>query len=493
MTRHFDSDLVSVQQARDLVTAAKEAMRSFQYTAQTDVDRICRAMVDAAMKNAARLGQMAHDETGFGFAEHKRLKNEFAAQGCWDAIKDVQTCGVLRHDTAKRIIEVGYPVGVVAALAPSTNPTSTAIFKILISVKARDGIVIAPHPTAIRSTSEAVRVMVEAGEAAGMPHGLVSCMTEISLAGTNELMRHPEVSLILATGGPGMVTAAHSCGKPAIGVGPGNNPCYVDRSADVRRAAEMIVESKSFDCSTICATEQSVLADAPIAEELKACMQAAGAYWLSAEQAEAVTAGMFRSNGLMHAKFVGRTPQQIAGQVGIEVPSDARILVAPLTEIGKQHPISQEKLTTLLGFTTVDGWREGCEKASELLKFGAGHSVSVHATDEEVVMAFALQKPAFRMMVNTWGSLGAVGFTTGLTPSFTLAPGGVGGAVISDNVSVEHLFNVKRIAYHLNDAPAAARAYGGRVDGELPGLSAGFDVSSIDDIVSRVLRELARQ
>ena len=492
----IDKDLASIQQARDLALKAKQAMRSFQFASQEEVDRICEAMVAAALPEAARLGQMAHDETGFGFPLHKKLKNEFAAQNVWDSIKDVPTCGVLRHDEDRKVIEIGWPVGVVVALTPSTNPTSTAIFKILLAVKARNGVIVAPHPSAKNCTAEAVRIMAEAGERAGMPAGLVSCMTELSMEGTNELMNHHATSMILATGGPGMVKAAHSRGKPALGVGPGNVPAYVDRTAHIVKAARMIVESKSFDCSTICATEQAVIADKPIADRLKAEMQAWGAHWLTKAEADKLASKMFRPNGMMVADLVGRTPQYIGEQVGINVPETARILVADLEGIGPKHPLSREKLTTVLGFMTADGWREGCDKATEMLRFGGdGHTVVIHSRDEEAVLAFGIEKPAFRVLVNTWGSLGAVGVTTGLRPSLTLAPGGIGGALVSDNITVEHVLNIKRMAYSLRDAPAVARAWGGDDSGK-PAQAAPEPAApeasqdALEQIVAQVLREL---
>ena len=493
-TQSMDKDLRSIQQARDLAVAAREAMRSFQFASQAQVDRICEAMVEAAMREAGRLGQLAHDETGFGYAEHKRLKNEFAARNVWDSIRDVPTCGVLRRDDALGIVEIGWPVGVVCALTPSTNPTSTAIFKILIGVKARNAVIVAPHPSAATCTAEAVRVMVEAGEAAGMPSGLVSCMTELSIQGTNELMNHYATSMILATGGPGMVKAAHSCGKPALGVGPGNVPAYVDRSADVVSAAEMIVESKSFDCSTICATEQPVIADRPIADQLKAEMQRRGAQWLTAEEADRLAGAMFRPNGMMIADYVGRTPQELGRKAGITVPDSTRILVAELGGVGPAHPLSREKLTTVLGWMVEDGWKAGCDRAVQLLRFGGdGHSLVIHSRDEESILAFGIEKPAFRILVNTWGSLGGIGATTGVRPSLTLAPGGIGGASVSDNITVEHVLNVKRVAYHLRDAPAVARAHGGVGDAATtPATTPGSasDAARIEEMVRRIVTEL---
>ena len=493
-TQSMDKDLRSIQQARDLAVAAREAMRSFQFASQAQVDRICEAMVEAAMREAGRLGQLAHDETGFGYAEHKRLKNEFAARNVWDSIRDVPTCGVLRRDDALGIVEIGWPVGVVCALTPSTNPTSTAIFKILIGVKARNAVIVAPHPSAATCTAEAVRVMVEAGEAAGMPSGLVSCMTELSIQGTNELMNHYATSMILAPGGPGMVKAAHSCGKPALGVGPGNVPAYVDRSADVVSAAEMIVESKSFDCSTICATEQTVIADRPIADQLKAEMQRRGAQWLTAEEADRLAGAMFRPNGMMIADYVGRTPQELGRKAGITVPDSTRILVAELGGVGPAHPLSREKLTTVLGWMVEDGWKAGCDRAVQLLRFGGdGHSLVIHSRDEESILAFGIEKPAFRILVNTWGSLGGIGATTGVRPSLTLAPGGIGGASVSDNITVEHVLNVKRVAYHLRDAPAVARAHGGVGDAATtPATTPGSasDAARIEEMVRRIVTEL---
>lgn len=485
----YDADLRSVQQARDLAVRAREAQRAFQFATQSDVDRICAAMADAGFAAAARLGALAHEETGYGHAEHKRIKNEFGSRTVWESIRDVPTCGVLARDEATQVVEIGAPVGVVVALTPSTNPTSTAFFKILIGVKARNAVVVAPHPSAVRCTAEAVQVMAAAGEAAGMPPGLVSCLTEVDLAGTTELLHHHATSVVLATGGPGMVRAAHSTGKPALGVGPGNVPAYVDRTADVAQAARDIVDSKSFDCSTICATEQTVIADAPIAEALKSAMQAHGAHWLTREETDRLGAALFRPNGLMHAAYVGRTPQAIAALAGLTVPDSARILVADLGGVGPEHPVSREKLTTVLGWDVEDGWHAGCERAIQLLRFGGdGHSIVVHARDEEVILHFGIEKPAFRIIVNGWGSLGAIGATTGLMPSLTLAPGGLGGAVVSDNITVRHLLNIKRIAYPLRPVPPGARPGAAGPPGGLAGGAADADL--VERIVRRVLHEL---
>ncbi|MBP7694279.1 MAG: aldehyde dehydrogenase family protein, partial [Anaerolineales bacterium] len=417
----MDNDLLSIQEARDLATAARDAQRQFLHASQAEVDRICAAMAEAAAAAAERLGRQAAAETGYGVPEHKTLKNLLASQLLWDAIKDIPTVGVIRHDARKRVYDIAWPMGVVAALTPSTNPTSTVMFKTLIAVKARNAIVVAPHPSAAKVCAETARLMAEAGERAGMPKGLVSCMTRVTLPGTQELMKHKYVAVILATGGADMVRAAHSVGKPAYGVGPGNVPVYVDRSADLARAAKYIVASKAFDHSVICATEQAVVADKPIAAQLAELLQAEGAYFVDDAQKRALGELLFSAGHLINPQAVGKSPQQLAQMCGISVPAAARILVARLDGVGRAEPLSGEKLTTVLGWYEADGWEAGCERSLELINFGGrGHSLVIHAQDDTVIMRFGLEKPVFRILVNTWGTLGATGMTTGVMPSFTL-------------------------------------------------------------------------
>lgn len=507
----MDNDLLSIQEARDLASAGREAQRQFLHASQAEVDRICAAMAAAAAAAAERLGRMACEETGYGVPEHKTLKNQLASAMLWDAIKEIPTVGVIRHDARRRLYDIAWPMGVIAALTPSTNPTSTVIFKVLIAVKARNAIVIAPHPSAVKCCVETARLMAEAGERAGMPKGLVACMSKITLPGTQELMRHKYTALILATGGSDMVKAAHSVGKPAFGVGPGNVPVYVDRSADLRKAAKYIVASKAFDHSVICATEQAVVADRPIAAQLAELMQAEGAYFVDEQQAHALAQLLFSPGPLINPKTVGKSPQQLAQMAGIQVPATARILVARLSQVGRAAPLSAEKLTTVLGWYEADGWEAGCERCLELINYGGrGHSLVIHAQDDNVIMRFGLEKPVFRILVNTLGTLGATGMTTGVMPSFTLGSGGIGGAITGDNITVHHLYNVKRLAYELNPPPDAALLPGSTDDAmqrrgaaasaavansAAPAAStmlANGEAATIDDIVRRVLAELGR-
>lgn len=499
---HLDADLQSVQEARELAAGAHAAQQRFLRASQAEVDRICAAMAEAAYAAAERLGRLAVEETGYGVPEHKTLKNVLSSKLLWEAIRDIPTVGVIRHEPRRKLYDIAWPMGVVVALTPSTNPTSTVMYKTLIAVKARNAIVIAPHPAAARCCAETARLMATAGEQAGMPPGLVACMTKVSLPGTQELMKHRCTSLILATGGAEMVRAAHSVGKPAYGVGPGNVPVYVDRSADLPRAAKYIVASKAFDHSVICATEQAVVADRPIAAQLEELMKAEGAYFVDEAQARAL-AGLLFQGHLPNPQAVGKSPQQLAQMCGLSVPASARILVAKLNKVGRDEPLSGEKLTTVLGWYEADGWEAGCERCIELINYGGrGHSLVIHAQDENVIMRFGLEKPVFRIVVNTFGTLGTTGYTTGVMPAMTLGSGGVGGSITGDNITVHHLYNVKRLAYEINPPPEAALLPGSTDDpAQWRNRGVGATVAPwsapngaadvrIDEIVRRVLSEL---
>jgi len=479
----MDKDLISIQEARDAVKTASEAWKIWSKASQADVDRVCAAMAEAGYNASERLGRLAHEETGYGVAAHKKLKNEFGSKAVWESIRDIKTVGVIRHDPDRRLYEIAWPMGIIAALIPSTNPTSTALFKILIAVKSRNAIILSPHPAAARCTYEAALVMAQAAERAGAPHGLISCLQQVSLEGTQALMTHRSTALILATGGAPMVRVAHSTGKPAFGVGPGNVPVYVDRTADIEKAARYTVASKAFDCSTICATEQAVIADRPIARQLAERMRAEGAYFTNEAETAAIRKVLFQPNGGINTALVGKPASYIAGYAGFYVPENTRILVTPLTQIGKSEPLSYEKLTTVLGWYEVDGWEQGCDHSIALIETGGkGHTQIIYAQDERVIMAFGLEKPVFRILVNTMGTLGAIGLTTGVMPSLTLGSGGIGGAITGDNITAYHLINIKRLAYELRSPPLEAM-----LPGEVP---AGPKPQEIERIVRQIVEEI---
>jgi acetaldehyde dehydrogenase (acetylating) len=479
----LDKDLASVQESRDLVNAAHEAWKTWSKVSQEEVDRVCAAMSAAGVQASERLGRLAQEETGYGVAAHKKIKNEFGARVVWESIRDLKTVGVIRHDPVRRLYEIAWPMGVVAALIPSTNPTSTTFFKALIAVKARNAIVFSPHPAAKRCTFEAAQTMTLAAENAGAPKGLIGCLQQVSLSGTQELMTHRQTAIILATGGTPMVRAAHSTGKPAYGVGPGNVPVYVDRSADVDKAARYIVASKAFDYSTICATEQSVIADLPVAAKLAELMREQGAYFTSPLETDLLRKIIFHPDGSPNTAVVGKSAPFVAEVAGFRVPSDTRILVTALSKTGREEPLSHEKMTTVLGWYQVDGWEQGCERSIAIIEAGGiGHTQIIYANDERVIMAFGLEKPVFRILVNTMGTLGAIGLTAGVMPSLTLGSGGVGGAITGDNVSAYHLINIKRLAYETMAPPAEAF---------LPGeKSANPSAEDLERVVRQVVSEI---
>ena len=483
----FDKDLRSIQQARQMVLQAREAQKIWGFATQEEVDRVCEAMAEAAYGAAERLGRLAAEETGFGVPEHKKIKNQFASKFVWESIKDVKTVGIIKKDEEKQLYQIAWPMGVVAALTPSTNPTSTVMNKVLMSIKARNAIVIAPHPSAVNCCVETAQLMNKAAVDAGAPEGLIHCMSEVSLPGTDELLAHKYTALILATGGGPMVKAAHSKGKPAYGVGPGNVPVYVDRSADLEKAAHYIVGSKAFDFSTICATEQSVVADRPIAARLKELMLAQGAYWVSSAEADGLRSALFFPDGGINPASVGKSPQFLAAMAGFQIPDSVRILVVDLNAVGKDEPLSREKLTTVLGFYVADGWEAGCDRCLDLINFGGrGHSLIIHATNEEVIYAFGLEKPVFRIGVNTMGTLGMIGYTTGITPSLTLGSGGVGGAITGDNINVHHLYNIKRLAFEISSPPPEAFQQGRVPAGNIQ----GPDYDSLEKLVRDTIQEV---
>ena len=445
-----DKDLVSVQQARSLAARAKEAQRVLAGFSQEQVDRIVDAMAGAARQEAERLGRLAHDETGFGTAKDKTLKNLFSAVDVHAYIRPMRTVGILREDTARRVVEIAEPMGVVAAVIPSTNPTSTAIYKALISVKARNACVMSPHPSAEKCIVEAMRVMHGPGVAAGLPPDALSSMTAVTLEGTQELMRCRDTGVILATGGVGLVRAAYSSGKPAYGVGPGNVPAYIERTADVPKAVRDVIAGKTFDLGTLCSSEQSIVCDEAIRDQVVAEVKANGGYFLSEPETAAVSRVVVTPQRLANPEIVGKPAPYIAEKAGIRVPPETRVLLAPLAGVGRDYPLSIEKLSPVLAFYVVKDWHEGCERCLQLLRYGGmGHTLGIHSRDDAVIREFALKKPVYRIVANTQTAMGATGYTTGLAPSMSLGCGAYAGNITSDNITPLHLINIKRLAYEL--------------------------------------------
>jgi acetaldehyde dehydrogenase (acetylating) len=361
--------------------------------------------------------------------------------------------GVVARHEHTRVVEIAEPYGVVAAVVPSTNPTSTAIYKILIALKARCSIVLSPHPSAVKCITRVAQVMEEAARRAGAPPGAISWMTTVTIEGTQELMKHRDVTVILATGGMGLVRAAYSAGKPAYGVGPGNAPAFIERTADVRKAVRDVVTGKTFDNGVLCSSENSVVIDEPIAADVKREFEAQGGHFLNKAEMEALARVLVTPQRLPNPALVGKAATIVAEKCGISVPTGTRVLMAPLDGVGRDYPLSIEKLCPVLSYYVVRDWREGCERCKQILRYGGmGHTMSIHSQNEQVILEFGLKKPAFRIVVNTPTTHGSIGLTTGLDPAMTLGCGGYGGNITSDNISPRHLLNIKRLAYEVRPA-----------------------------------------
>jgi acetaldehyde dehydrogenase (acetylating) len=468
-----DRDLASIAEARALARAARQAQAALTELSQAQIDAIVTAMAEAVTPQAEALARLAVEETGYGVVSDKVQKNLFGSRQVYDFIKPMKTVGVIGRNEERRIVEIADPFGVVAAVVPSTNPTSTAIYKILIALKARCAIVISPHPSAARCITRVAEIMAEAASRAGAPPGSIGWMKTVTLEGTQELMKAREVSVILATGGMGLVRAAYSAGKPAYGVGPGNAPCYIERTADLKKAVRDIVIGKTFDNGVLCSSPNSVVVDEPVAEEVRREFVAQRAHFLNQAEQDALARVLVTPQRLPNPALVGKSAEAIARQVGITVPEGTRVLMAPLAGVGRDFPLSIEKLCPVLSYYVVKDWREGCERCIQILRYGGmGHTMSIHSKNEDVILQFGLKKPAYRICVNTPTTHGSIGLTTGLDPAMTLGCGGWGGNITSDNISPRHLLNIKRLAYELRPAidthtsrPESVRS-GSRVDSE---------------------------
>ena len=486
----LDKDLASIQEARDLVKKAKAAQAVLAEMDQQQVDRIVAAMAGAAERNASKLAQMAVADTGFGKESDKVVKNLFAARTVYNYIKDEKTIGIIHEDTAKKMLEVAIPVGVVAGLVPSTNPTSTTIFKALISVKAGNALIVSPHPSALNCIGEAVRILNAAAMEAGAPDGLVTMMTIPTIGGTAELMKRS--NMIIATGGSAMVKAAYSSGTPALGVGPGNVPAFIERTADIPNAVRRIIASKTFDNGTICASEQSVVTESCIRDEVIAQFKRQGGYFVSGEEQRKLEAVMKRPGAdTVNPRIVGKSALDIAKLAGITIPQDTKVILCEQDKVGKEYPFSIEKLSPLLAFYTEPDWQHACEKCLELLRFGGiGHSLSIHTNNPELVRTFVLKKPVSRLLVNTGSTQGGIGATTGISPSFTLGCGAVGGSATSDNVTVHHLYQIRRAAYGLIEPEDVSKMAGGCATNACAPVSGNLNADDMERIVQAVLRQV---
>jgi len=480
-----DPDLISLQEVRSKVEKAYAAWQKYRSYSQEHVDALVEQVAAAARANARRLAELAVEETGYGNAPDKLSKNLLACDVLPRAMRGLKTVGVLREIPEQKIVEIGVPMGVVAAILPTTNPTSTAMYKTLISLKAGNAIVLSPHPRAKACTCETATILQQAALQAGAPDGLIECVFNSTLEGTSALMKHPRTGVILSTGGSGIVRAAYSSGKPAFGVGPGNVPVLIDKSADMAEAVGKVVEGKSFDFGTVCSSEQAIVAEHGLREPIMAALKTRRAFLCDARQTEALAKLLVTSNFGINPDCVGQSPGKIAKMAGFDVPADTTILVVEIQGVGKQHPLSAEKLSPVLSLYFVADFAAALEGCEAILRFGGlGHTCVIHATDDARIREFAGRMPAFRVLANTSSPQGSTGITTNVFPAMTLGCGAVAGNITSDNIGPLNLINIKRLAYVARKAEDAF---------ETPEISSGASGVDRHRVVAAVERYLAKR
>lgn len=463
----LDKDLQSRQLARELVRNAKQAQKIFATFSQEKIDSIVKHIATESARHAEELAKMANEETGFGKWQDKVLKNTFASVRVYEHIKDLKTVGIINDDKINKVMDVGVPLGVITALVPSTNPTSTIIYKTLIALKAGNAIVFSPHPNAKACSFRTLEIVKKAALEAGAPAGIVDGVTMLTLEATKELMHSKDVSLILATGGEGMVRAAYASGTPTISGGPGNGPAFIERSADIKKAVSDIITSKTFDNGVICASEQSIIVERCIYNDVHRELLAQGAYFMNEDEAKRMASMLLRANGTINPEVVGKDAITLSQRAGFSVPANTRVLIALQDTVSPKNPYSREKLCPILGMYVEEDWRSACHRVVDLLtNEGLGHTLVIHTQNEDVIRQFSLEKPVNRILINTPAALGGIGATTNITPALTLGCGAIGGGSSSDNVGPMNLLNIRKVGYGVRSiddlrqpAPVSAPAY----------------------------------
>ncbi|MEA4903010.1 acetaldehyde dehydrogenase (acetylating) [Desulfitobacterium sp.] len=445
---HMDIDLLSIQEARILIENAREAQKLLAAFPQEKLDEIVKHMASEAAKYARELAVMSSEETGFGKWQDKWIKNIFVSDFLYHKIKDMKVVGIIAEDHENKTMDIGVPVGVIVALVPSTNPVSTTIYKALIAIKSGNAIVFSPHPKAQKTMGKVLEILIRAAETSGLPPGALSYLHTITVSGTIELMKHKDTALLLVTGVPKMAKTAYASGKPVIYGGPGNGPAFIERSADIKQAAADIIASRTFDNGIVSASEQSIVVEDCIAEEVRRELKKRGAYFLSEKESEELSRFFQRPDGTINPEIVGKSAGEIAQKIGLSLPDDVKVLVSEQKYVSPTNPYSREKLCPILAFYIERDWHNACEKCIELLlNDGRGHTLVIHSQNDHVIREFALKKPVSRVLVNTPSTLGGIGATTNLFPALTLGCGAAGGGFTSDNVSPLNLINIRKVGY----------------------------------------------
>jgi acetaldehyde dehydrogenase (acetylating) len=463
----IDNDLLSIQEARILVENAREAQKSLAAFPQEKLDKIVGCMAAEVAKHARELAVMSYEETGFGKWQDKLIKNIFASDYLLRKIRDMKVVGIISEDKENQTIDIGVPLGVIVALLPSTNPVSTTIYKALIAIKSGNAIVFSPHPKAKKTIGKVLEILILTAEANGLPSGAIGYLRTIAVHGTVEMMNHKDTALILVTGVPKMVNAAYTSGKPVIYGGPGNGPAFIERSANIKQAVADIIASRTFDNGIISASEQSIVVEDCIADEVRQELRNNGACFLSERESSELSKLFLCPDGSMNSEIVGKSAVELARRIGMCVPEDTKVLISEQKYVSDSNLYSREKLCPVLAFYVEKDWLNACEKCIELLlNEGRGHTLVIHSQNENVIREFALKKPVSRVLVNTPATLGGIGATTNLFPALTLGCGAAGGGSTSDNVSPMNLINIRKVGYGVRKLEDVTRETPLREDAE---------------------------
>lgn len=444
----IDNDLLSMQEARILVENAREAQKKLATFPQEKLDEIVERMTEEIEKHLKELAKMSNEETEYGKWEDKYTKNRFVCEYLKNRLKNMNCVGIINEDKMNKTMDVGVPMGVIIAFCPSTSPVSTTIYKALIAIKSGNAIIFSPHPRAKNTISKTVDILIRAAEGVGLPEGAIAYLHTVTKSGSLELMNHRDTSLIMNTGVSEMLHAAYKSGKPVIYGGNGNGPAFIERTADIEKAAKDIISSKNFDYGVVSAAEQSIVVDSCIVAEVTQEIQKNGGYFMTDEEAEKLVNIFFYKDGSPDLEMIGKSPQFLAKKAGFSIPEDVKVLISKQKFVSQKNPYSKEKLSPVLAFYIEDDWMHACEKCIELLlSERQGHTLIIHSKDEEVIRQFALKKPVGRVLVNTPGTFGSMGATTNLFPSMTLGSGSAGQGMTSDNVSPMNLIYVRKVGY----------------------------------------------
>ena len=489
----IDNDLLSIQEARILAENAYRAQQMLALLPQEQLDTFVEVMADAVQPHIEELAVLSADETDFGNWKDKYAKNHFVCTYLREQLRGRRCVGVISDDPQRGIADIGVPMGVIAAFCPATSPVSTTIYKTLIAIKSGNAIVFSPHPRAKKTIGKALDIMIEAGEAAGLPQGAVCYMHTVTASGSIELMNHEQTSMILNTGVPGMLKAAQDSNKPLIYGGAGNGPVFIERTADISKAVRDIISSKTFDYGLLPAAEQTVVVDAPIAEAVRAEFQRNHAWFMSSEESRKLASIIFESDGSANEDLIGIPAEKLAAKAGFHVPEGTVLLISEEKYASARNPYTQVKLGPVVAFFVEEDWMHACEKCIELLlTLKQGHTLVIHSRSEKVIREFALKKPVGRVLVNTPATFGSMGATTNLTPAMTLGSGSAGYGITSDNVSPENLVYIRKVGFGVRDMQS--------VDANMFGRTALTDrpSKSIEDLkhreevqnVQQVLRDI---